>query len=188
MTPSGSPGGSRCGAGRRRARTGERPWFGDTGPVPGGRRSPRPDPGRPAGVGTLPAGPGERYPPVGAHPPPPGCRYSNGSPDRGLCMRIGTNGLARRVHVALLVLLSLGVAGSFWMGIRTRSAARDRAAEQARVIPESSLTLVFRPDDLERPASEERTRELSRSISDVVLDASDFETGTVFSPSGLILY
>ena len=103
-------------------------------------------------------------------------------------MRIGTNGVARRVHVALLVLLSLGVAGSFWMGIRTRSAARDRAAEQAQVITESSLTLVLRPDDLERPASQERTRELSRSISDVVLDASDFETVTVFSPSGLILY
>ena len=104
-------------------------------------------------------------------------------------MQIGTgNGLARRVHVALLVLLSLGVAGSFWMGIRARSAARDRAAEQAQVITDSSLTLVLRPDDLERPASDERSRELSKSITEVVLDASDFETVTVFSPSGLILF
>jgi hypothetical protein len=104
-------------------------------------------------------------------------------------VRIGSgNGLARQVHVALLVLLSLGVAGSFWMGIRTRAAARDRAAEQAQVITESSLTLVLRPEDLERPVSEERSRELSKSITEVVLDASDFETVTVFSPSGLILF
>jgi hypothetical protein len=104
-------------------------------------------------------------------------------------VRIGTgNGLARRVHVALLVLLSLGVAGSFWMGVRTRWAARDRAAEQAQVITDSSLTLVLRPDDLERPVSEERSRELFRSITEVVLDASDFETVTVFSPSGQILF
>ncbi len=98
------------------------------------------------------------------------------------------NGLARRVHVALVALLSVGVAGSLWMSIRDRSAAEGRAVEQARVITDSSLTLVFRPDDLEHQASPDRVRELSRSLSDVVLDTSDFETVTLFSASGQILY
>jgi hypothetical protein len=104
-------------------------------------------------------------------------------------LRVGIgNGLARRVHVALVVLLTLGVIGSYWMGTRARSAAEDRAAEQAGVITESSLTLVLRPEDLQRPASDERARELSRSIGDVVLDSSDFETVTLFSASGQILF
>jgi hypothetical protein len=98
------------------------------------------------------------------------------------------NGLARRVHVALIALLVVGVAGSFWMGLRARSAAEERAVEQAQVIAESSLTLVFKPDDLRRDASPERIRELSHSIDDVVLDPSDFETVTLFSGSGEILF
>jgi signal transduction histidine kinase len=98
------------------------------------------------------------------------------------------NGLARRVHVALIGLLVLGVAGSFWMGLRARSTAEERAVEQAQVIADSSLTLVFRPDDLQHDASPERIRELSRSIDDVVLDPSDFETVTLFSGSGEILF
>ena len=63
------------------------------------------------------------------------------------------NGLARRVHVALIGLLVVGVAGSFWMSLRARSTAEQRAVEQAQIIADSSLTLVFRPDDLQRPAS-----------------------------------
>jgi hypothetical protein len=98
------------------------------------------------------------------------------------------NGLARRVHVALIGLLVLGVAGSFWMGVRARSTAEIRAVEQAQVIADSSLTLVFKPDDLQHDASPERIRELSRSIDDVVLDPSDFETVTLFSGSGEILF
>jgi signal transduction histidine kinase len=98
------------------------------------------------------------------------------------------NGLARRVHVALIALLVIGVAGSFWMSMRARTTAQGRAVEQARVIADSSLTLVFRPDDLEHDASPERVRELSRSIDDVVLDPSEFETVTLFSGSGEILF
>jgi hypothetical protein len=97
-------------------------------------------------------------------------------------------GLARRVHIALVGLLVIGVAGSFWMSIRARATAEERAVEQAQVIADSSLTLVFRPDDLRHDASPERIRELSRSIDDVVLDPSDFDTVTLFSASGEILF
>jgi hypothetical protein len=98
------------------------------------------------------------------------------------------NGLARRVHVALIGLLVIGLAGSFWMSLRARSTAEERAVEQAQVIADSSLTLVFKPDDLQHDASPERIRELSHSIDDVVLDPSDFETVTLFSGSGEILF
>ncbi len=98
------------------------------------------------------------------------------------------NGLARRVHVALIGLLVVGVAGSFWMSLRARSAAEERAVEQAQVIADSSLTLVFRPDDLQHPPMQERIRELAHSINDVVIDPSDFETVTLFSASGEILF
>jgi len=97
-------------------------------------------------------------------------------------------GLARRVHIALIALLVLGVAGSFWMSVRARRTAEERAVEQAQVIADSSLTLVFRPDDLQHDATAERIRELSRSIDDVVLDPSDFDTVTLFSASGEILF
>ncbi|MDQ4108726.1 MAG: hypothetical protein M3138_07995, partial [Actinomycetota bacterium] len=102
-------------------------------------------------------------------------------------MLIG-NGLARRVHVALIALLVIWVAGSFWMSVRARATALERAVEQARVIADSSLTLVFRPDDLQHEASPERIRDLSRSVDDVVLDPSDFTTVTLFSGSGKILF
>ncbi len=97
-------------------------------------------------------------------------------------------GLARRIHIALIGLLVIGVAGSFWMSMRARSTAEERAVEQAQVIADSSLTLVFRPDDLQHDASPERIRELARSIDDVVLDPSDFDTVTLFSSSGEILF
>ena len=97
-------------------------------------------------------------------------------------------GLARRIHIALIALLVIGVAGSFWMSVRARSTAEDRAVEQAQVIADSSLTLVFRPDDLQHDATSERIRELTRSIDDVVLDPSDFDTVTLFSGSGEILF
>ena len=97
-------------------------------------------------------------------------------------------GLARRIHIALIGLLVIGVAGSFWMSMRARSTAEERAVDQAQIIADSSLTLVFRPDDLQHDASSERIRELARSIDDVVLDPSDFETVTLFSSSGEILF
>jgi hypothetical protein len=98
------------------------------------------------------------------------------------------NGLARRVHLALIVLLAMGLVGSYWMSLRARSNAEARAVRQAREITDNSLTLVFRPEDLGQPASGDRARELTRSIDDVVLDPTDFETVTLFSASGQILF
>ena len=98
------------------------------------------------------------------------------------------NGLARRVHIALIALLVIGVAGSFWMSIRARAGALADGAEQAEALVDSSLTLVFRPDDLQRAASSERTRELARAIDDVVFDPSDFESVTLFGVNGEILF
>jgi hypothetical protein len=98
------------------------------------------------------------------------------------------NGLARRVHIVLIALLVVGVAGSFWMSLRARDTARDRVVEQAEDLVDSSLTLVFDPEDLQRDASPERIRELSRAIDDVVFDPSDFETVTLFAASGEILF
>jgi hypothetical protein len=98
------------------------------------------------------------------------------------------NGLARRVHIALIALLVLGVAGSYWMGMRARDTARDDGAAQAEALVDSSLTLVFRPDDLQHAASADRIRELSRAIDDVVFDPSDFESVTLFGATGEILF
>jgi hypothetical protein len=102
--------------------------------------------------------------------------------------RVIGNGLAARMHLALIVLLVVGVGGSYWMSTRARSAAQTRATDQAQVIADSSLTLVFRPDDLEHQASVDRVRELARSIDDVVLEPSDFETVSLFSASGQVLF
>jgi hypothetical protein len=104
-------------------------------------------------------------------------------------VRIGiASGLARRVHVALVALLSLGLIGSFWMSLVARSTAEQRVVRQARDIVGDSLTLVFRPADLDGPASGDRLRELSRSVDDVVLDPSDFREVTLFSSNGQILF
>jgi chromosome segregation ATPase len=102
-------------------------------------------------------------------------------------MQIG-NGLARRVHLALVALLTLGLVGSFWLSLRARSGAETRAISQAREITQDSLTLVFRPDDLDQPASSDRARELDRAVDDVVLGPSDFETVTLYAASGQIVF
>jgi hypothetical protein len=98
------------------------------------------------------------------------------------------NGLARRVHIALIVLLVLGVAGSFWMSVRAQAAARDAVAEQAEALVDSSLTLVFDPEDLHQDLPSERIRELTRAIDDVVFDPSDFESVVLYASNGEILF
>jgi chromosome segregation ATPase len=104
-------------------------------------------------------------------------------------VRIQTgNGLARRIHLALIALLSLGLVGSFWLSLRARSEAESAAVRQARDIVEDSLTVVFQPDDLAAPVSGDRLRELAREVDDVVVDPSDFDHVTLFSGSGEILF
>ena len=98
------------------------------------------------------------------------------------------NGLARRVHIALIALLVLGVAGSYWMSLRARSTARDAVADQAEALVDSSLTLVFDPEDLQGDLPSERIRELTRAIDDVVFDPSDFESVILYASNGEILF
>ena len=98
------------------------------------------------------------------------------------------NGLARRVHMALIALLVVGVAGSFWMSLRARDTARDRVVEQAEDLVDSSLTLVFDPTTSSEKLPPIAIRELSRAIDDVVFDPSDFETVTLFAASGEIFF
>ena len=97
-------------------------------------------------------------------------------------------GVARTLLIALAVLLVVGVGGSLFMGSRERIDARDAVVEQAATITDSSLTLVFRPEDTMAEATPTRASELTDKIGPVVLDPSDFDMVTLYDPSGTILY
>lgn len=101
--------------------------------------------------------------------------------------RNGT-GIAKNVLVGLAVLLVVGAAGSWYMGIRARSAAVTAIVDQATTISDRSLGLVFRPDDLTGPATPDRATDLSSRITAVVLDPSSFDSVTIWSQDGQILY
>lgn len=97
-------------------------------------------------------------------------------------------GIAKIVLIGLALLLLTGVVGSIVMGSRARGAAVEDAVTQARAITDSSLALVFKPDDIDAPASDLRADNLSDEIQAVVVDPSDFDTVTLWSPGGQILY
>jgi DNA repair exonuclease SbcCD ATPase subunit len=97
-------------------------------------------------------------------------------------------GVARSLLIALAVLLVAGAAGSLFMGSRERNDARNAIAEQAATITDSSLTLVFRPEDTMAEASEARAGDLTDRIGPVVLEPSDFDMVTLFDPNGTVLY
>ena len=97
-------------------------------------------------------------------------------------------GVARSLLVALAVLLVAGAAGSLLMGSRERNDARDAITEQAATITDSSLTLVFRPEDTMAQASESRAGDLTDRIGPVVLEPSDFDMVTLYDPNGTVLY
>ncbi len=97
-------------------------------------------------------------------------------------------GVARSLLIALAVLLVAGAAGSLFMGSRERNDARSAIAEQAATITDSSLTLVFRPEDTMAQASEIRASDLTDRIGPVVLEPSDFDMVTLFDPNGTVLY
>jgi hypothetical protein len=96
--------------------------------------------------------------------------------------------IARGLLVALTVLLAIGLLGSVWMSIRARASAEDLAAEEAKTIVERSLPLVLSPDDLSEPAGEASALELTERITAVVLDPSEFDEVTIWSPFGQVLY
>jgi hypothetical protein len=97
-------------------------------------------------------------------------------------------GIARIALLGLAGLLLTGLIGSFVMGIRDRNAAVRDTVTQARAVADSSLTLVFRPEDAEAVASDSRADDLSQQIRTVVVDPSNFDAVTLWSPDGEILY
>jgi hypothetical protein len=98
------------------------------------------------------------------------------------------NDIARTVLSGLAVLLLIGVVGSFVMGVRARGSAVGEVVTQARAIADSSLTLVFRPEDTQVAASDLRASSLSDQVRAVVVDPSDFDTVTLWSSDAEILY
>ncbi len=100
----------------------------------------------------------------------------------------GYGRIARALLAALGALLVLGIAGSLLMSVHARHSAQDQIVRQAQTITDSSLTLAFTPADLTAPVSGERATQLSSQIQAIVIDPSDFDSVTLFSPEGTILY
>jgi signal transduction histidine kinase len=100
----------------------------------------------------------------------------------------GYGRIARTLLAALGALLVLGIIGSLLMGVHARHSARDQIVHQAQTIADSSLTLAFTPADLTGPVSAERASQLTAQIQAIVIDPSDFDSVTLYSPEGTILY
>ncbi len=100
----------------------------------------------------------------------------------------GYGRIARALLAALGALLILGIAGSLLMSVHARHSAQDQIVRQAQTITDSSLTLAFTPADLTGPVSGARASQLSSQIQAIVIDPSDFDSVTLFSPEGTILY
>jgi hypothetical protein len=97
-------------------------------------------------------------------------------------------GIAKIASIGLAVLLLTGVTGSLVMGARARSAALEDIVTQARAIADGSLSIVFRPDDVDGVASDVRADQLSGQIRSIVLDPSTFDTVTLWSTNAQILF
>jgi hypothetical protein len=100
----------------------------------------------------------------------------------------GYGRIARGLLAALGALLIIGIIGSLVMSVRARHSAQDQIVHQAQTITDSSLTLAFTPADLTAPATSARANQLTSQIQAIVIDPSDFDTVTLFSPEGTILY
>ena len=96
--------------------------------------------------------------------------------------------IARVLLGVLGALLIVGIIGSLLMGVRAKTTARDMVVSQARAIADSSLSLVMVPDDLAAPVGAARAAQLTDQIQKIVVDPSDFNQVTVFSPAGTVLY
>ena len=97
-------------------------------------------------------------------------------------------GIAKILSIGLTILLLTGVLGSLVMGARSRGAALEDTVTQARAIADGSLSLVFHPEDLDAVSSDVRADTLTDQIGAVVIDPSDFDTVTLWSPNAEILY
>src|SRR3954468_1658265 len=100
----------------------------------------------------------------------------------------GYSRIARVLLGLLGGLLIIGIIGSLLMGVRAKRSAEDMVVTQARAIADSSLSLLFQPSDLTGPVSDARATELTSQIKSVVVDPSDFDQVTMYSPEGTILY
>jgi len=100
----------------------------------------------------------------------------------------GYSRIARILLGVLGGLLIIGIIGSLLMGVRAKRTAEDMVVTQARAIADSSLSLLFQPSDLTGPVSSARATELTSQIKSVVVDPSDFDAVTMYSPEGTILY
>ncbi len=100
----------------------------------------------------------------------------------------GYGRIARAVLAIIAALLIAGIAGSFVMGVRARTEAERTVISQAQAIADGSLTLVFTPADVDSPATPERSFELTAQVEAVVIDPSDIDEVTLYSPEGLVLY
>ncbi len=96
--------------------------------------------------------------------------------------------IARVLLGILGALLIAGIIGSLLMGVRAKRTAEEMVVDQARAIADSSLSLVFEPDDLTHTATPDRAADLTSQIQRVVVDPSDFDTVAVYAPDGTILY
>ena len=96
--------------------------------------------------------------------------------------------IARTLLGVLGALLIVGIIGSLLMGVRAKTTAQEMVVAQSRAIADSSLSLVFEPNDLLGPVGITRAMELTDQIQSVVVDPSDFDEVTVYSPEGTILY
>ena len=96
--------------------------------------------------------------------------------------------IARLLLGVLGALLILGIIGSMLMGVRAKRNAEAIVVSQARNIADSSLSLLFEPSDLTAPVGASRAAELTSEVQSVVLDPSDFDQVTMYSPEGTVLY
>ena len=96
-------------------------------------------------------------------------------------------GIARIALSGLAVLLLTGVIGSFVMGIRDRNAAVRDAVTQAKAVADSSLTLVFRPEDAS-PSPRTPAPTICPARSARWSSTRSFDTVTLWSTDAEILY
>jgi chromosome segregation ATPase len=100
----------------------------------------------------------------------------------------GYSRIARALLGILGGLLIVGIIGSMLMGVRAKRNAETMVVSQAHAIADSSLSLLFEPSDLTAPVSTTRAAELTGQIGNVVVDPSDFDQVTMYSPEGTVLY
>src|SRR4051794_1780852 len=116
-------------------------------------------------------------------------RVAEGNEGREMIASLkGYSRIARTLLGILGGLLIIGIIGSLLMGVRAKRSAEDMVITQARAIADSSLSLLFEPSDLTGPASTARATELTSQIKSVVIDPSDFDQVTIYSPEGTIFY